>query len=104
MNSSNLEEIGALSKRGFEFAAQGLNMYCRMASIWMDYTKLFKFYQDLSRAFFGALPLQTGIGSPADLPRLQQDQFNAIARSWSDYIKMMSEVYHQDTKKTKETA
>ena len=103
MDSSTLKEFDALSRRGFEFMSQGFNTYCRIVNIWMDYARLWKIYQNFFRTFCEMLPQQTGIGNPADFPRLQQEQFNAIARSWTDYIKMMGKVYGQDTEKSRET-
>lgn len=92
MNGSIQEEMALLSRRGFEFMFHGLDMYCKVMKFWAEYAKLL---QGLSSAYWGSLPQQTGAGSLADFSRLQQEQFNTVARSWTDYIKEMSNIYRQ---------
>lgn len=94
MDESVQKELALLSRRGFEFMSQGLEMYCNIMKFWTEYARLL---QGLSSAYWGSLPQQAGAGSLADFPRLQQEQFNTIARSWTDYIKQMGNMYKQGT-------
>jgi len=104
MNSSTQKELDLFSRSGFELMAQGFNTYLKVVNFWMEYAKLLRAYQDFFRNMCEALPQQTGTGATADFPRLQQEQFNAIARSWTDYIKQMGKAYTPDVEKSRETS